>query len=79
MISARNYWTNEQLWRDYKYWTHRELVARVGRQSHLEINKAHENAKASRNVLIKRFPGLADPDRIAMDQVEGRIHRSQSC
>lgn len=72
MVSARNYWTADQLWADWHFWREREQRHRRQNASHLYINKAHENAKASYNVLCNRRPCLRTPDLSAMNAVEGR-------
>lgn len=69
MSSARNYWTTDDLWRDYHYWCWRERTASAW--AFPTINKAYENAKASYGVLVKRRPGLINPDVLSRLDIEG--------
>lgn len=83
MVSARNYWSTEQLWSDYLFWRGRwrynsrvrRTIANyqgwVPRNIHLAINKAYENAWASYRVLCRRKPGLVHPDMSSQLAVEG--------
>lgn len=73
MVSARNYWSTDELWRDYHYWNWRarQMTAYPGfGVTHVDINAARMNAKASYDVLTKRRHGLNCPDMAAQLSVE---------
>lgn len=86
MVSARNYWTTDQLWKDYHYWRARRMYAShirrvtfnrqgwVPRDVHIAINTADMNMMACRRVLCSRYPGLRHPDMSGQLAVEGQVH-----
>lgn len=65
MASPRNYWSIDQLWKDWHYW--RNYVPRTERQAAV----ARGNMNASADFLRRRHPVLIAPDlhaRLAVEQ-----------
>lgn len=76
MASARNYWTTDDLWKNWRYWSEQEAMRRRFSQPwdvdhRQKVNVACQNAKASWDKLCDRRSGLRDPDRLSRLAVEG--------